>query len=442
MEELLIKDYNILWEVLLFTVGTGSFFLSLLHGNNQRIIFIFFTIFYYFYNGFGIGFVDGVYHDYFMFYIIFYLVFGFSYFIFLKILLSESRVFRRNVIGTLDKISKKKMLIRLIIIGYISTKLFDLIYPEFKLQLIISPPKPDIATQFFQSVKDSLEGKFNPLTKIVDNISFLLYPFYLMALANYRNKLGKLAIFVFLPLYFHYCSISYINRGAMLEALILLSSVIWFYNKKIRKKLLIVGLVVLPLIPILLFQYSALRKGGTRDSLSVKTAVVGILNVETEMPKFSKKVIESEKQINLKYYYLWMFTLPIPKVIIGAVPVVSAGAEMSEIILGVKQGQKGYYALLAGLLTESVYTYGTRFYFLHAIMLAFLMAFATRFTEHNPYLYPVFVIYIILFSYTLNRAGVASAIPVFINKFLLLYALLFGIYGFNRLGLRKLLKRE
>jgi hypothetical protein len=149
---------------------------------------------------------------------------------------------------------------------------------------------------------------------------------------------------------------------------------------------------------------------------------------------FSDQIISSGKRIDLKRYAIWIATLSIPKGIIGSVNPPSAGMEMSEILLGIKQGRTGFYALLAGLLTESVYIYGVKLYFIHALMIAFVMAFVARITERQPLLFVVFVALTIDLSYRLNRAGVGAALPAVVNLYFTLYLLLLCGYLKNRFG--------
>ena len=91
-----------------------------------------------------------------------------------------------------------------------------------------------------------------------------------------------------------------------------------------------------------MFQYQSIRQGNDVETVQVEDASSDLFFMETAFIRHSDKVISSDKHINLGHYYLWMFTLPIPKIIIGEVPAVSASFEMSEIIIGEKIGSKRF----------------------------------------------------------------------------------------------------
>lgn len=410
------------------TILLGAIMLQFIEGRIQKRAFIAFSVFYFIYNGFGVTYAAGVADSITGKYVAFYLALGLSYALFLKLFLTPSRHVRQTIMPYLKRIVENRTLIYGIVIAYFATFLFHLIYPEMKLDRIIFPPAPRVADQFAEGLQVSISGRFNPLTKIVDNIEYLLYPFYLIALYRFRHKPVWLFSVLIIPQYFYYCELSYINRARILEILFMYGAIIWIFNRPWRKYLMIGGLILLPMIPIGLVQYAHIRSERELVEVTVIDAVEFVVYSETIMPTFSKKIYRTDKRINKKNYLIWMFTLPIPKVIIGAVPRVTAGGEMSEILLEKKEGDRGYFVLLAGLLNESVYIYGNKLFFLHAIMIGIILAFAIRLVEYDEFLVPMQLVLLVIFCYVLNRAGIGSLLSQILNRFMSFYLLIFGIY--------------
>jgi len=419
-----IQDYNLLIGVLAFTLVTYLLTLLFLHSREQTIMFSFFTVFYWFYNGYGISFVRGVHKDYPWYYAGFYLAFCISYIIFLRLSYTPFKYIRKSTIQSIYRTALSQKVAIFSISFYMLVSIFPLIHPTVRLDLLLHPPKPDIVKQFLESFSE----KVDVASKIVANLGYIVFPFYLMSFYYYRKRPIILFIIIFLPLYFHYCNISYINRGLVLEKLVTYGAILYTTHVRLRKFLLIGTFAVAPLLIIFAVQYTQIRGGEKASDISVGDAVTAIVNIEGSFPVFSKKIINSHKSINLKDYFVWMVTLPIPKVIIGKAVPVSAAGEMAEILLGIKQGKKGFFFLLAGLLTESIYTFGQHLFFLHAMFIALFMALAVRFVERNTVLFPLTIVYTIMFSYTLNRGGIASALPVLINQFMIFYIFIFSLF--------------
>ncbi|MDX1479105.1 MAG: hypothetical protein R3301_15430, partial [Saprospiraceae bacterium] len=393
-----------------------------LTSRGQKILYTAFVLFFYLYNGYGIGYRIGVYERFPVMYIVFLITLSLSYWLFLLVFRKEMRVAQEGTIPLIQRLFGNPLFAYITIGMYFATWLVRLVYPEFKLPLLINPPAPDVIGEFL--------GRFtappDAVTKLVSNAGFLLFPFFLIAVMRYRRNMLIFALLIFVPYYIKYCINSYISRGEVLAALFLVMGVQWYYNEKMRKYLIVGVLVILPFLPAMLVQYQDIRlQQGADLYIDNQDAIKMLVFSETNFPIYSDKVIRSGKHIDLNRYFIWMVTLPIPKAIIGSVNAPSAGMEMSEILLEKKQGRKGFFALLAGLLTESTYIYGTKWYFLHALFLGGLMAFIARLTENQDILFCVFLMLVVDLSYRLNRAGIAPVLGVVVNMYFSLYVLFF-----------------
>ena len=430
MNEQFVRDPELLIQIIgasTLLVGGSLLFLT---STAQRLMVAAFSVLYILYNGIGASFVNGVHSLYVFEYFVGHISLIISFIVFSRAFSLVGNVARGSMSDIIHRVIVNDSLVVGLIIIFFLVSLAPLIYPEFHLSRLIRPPNPDVAAQFFERQRAAVTGKFDTLSKVISNAELLLFPFYWISLLRFRKSPLTLLILTILPLYFFYCDRSYISRGKVLEYMFIYGGIVWYFNPAIRKYLVIAGIVALPVVPIVLLQYMTIRSGGTASAVSSIEAATTLLIQEASFPTVSEKVYNSGKQLNLPNYLLWLTTLPIPKVVIGSVPTSSAQMEISAIILDIRPGQDGYFASLGGLVIESHYTYGSTFFWIHFCTIGMFMAFAAKFSEQNPYLIPILFMYIVLMAYNVNRAGVSSALPVFINRFLSLYVLLLvsGIY--------------
>src|SRR3546814_1658307 len=79
--------------------------------------------------------------------------------------------------------------------------------------------------------------------------------------------------------------------------------------------------------------------------------------------------------------------------------------EISSLIIGKRPGDYGFTVNLTGLITESFYIFGPRFFLLHGIFCGFIAGAAARIVEGTR-CYQILAIYLaMLMLHTLNRGG-------------------------------------
>src|SRR3546814_11540101 len=92
-------------------------------------------------------------------------------------------------------------------------------------------------------------------------------------------------------------------------------------------------------------------------------------------------------------------------------PVALCYYEMSSLIIVKRPGDYGFTVNLTGLITESFYIFGPRFFLLHGIFCGFIAGAAARIVEGTR-CYQILAIYLaMLMLHTLNRGGIASTLP-------------------------------
>lgn len=418
-----IKDTAVIWEIGIVTSLIYVLFLLTLHNNTQKTYYTLFVLFFFVYSGIGVGYIKGVAPEYKTYYYIFLSTFSTAFRSFLLLTPSVGKFIAKSTSGFFNGFINDKRLVYVVFAVYFFAALIPLMFPKFELYKLLSPPAPDIAAEF----KSRFTGEYDqPIRKIAANVTYVLYPFYLMGLYNYRRKLLTLIILLALPLYLNYCLVSYAGRSEIISVLIIFFSILWFYNQHLRRYLILTALVFIPILFAFTLYYSAARAGEkakTATSVNEKASNL-VIFIETSFPTFSRKVFSKENNFNIKQYYTWLVTLPIPKVLIGKVEAASPGAEISEVLLGKKAGTRGYFILLTGLVTESVYMYGKTFFFIHAIVIALIISLLSRLTEGNPALFSLMIVYALLMSYNLNRAGLVAPIAIVINQFFSFYLII------------------
>jgi len=299
--------------------------------------------------------------------------------------------------------------------------IFPLIYPEFRLHELLLPPTPDLREAFFRRFTEEP----SVISKLVEYGRLLLTPFFFIALYRLRSRLWRLVAVIALLLYFQYVSNAYIARGTVMMYLGIIFLSLWFLRPKSRCALVIMTTAAVPALLYAFFWYARVRIGGAAGDTSFGRAVAALLSVELGFPKnVGMPILHAGARVNLKEYFTWILTLPIPKILTGPIRGARINYEISEIVLGLPTGARGWFVVLPGLVAESIYIYGPFFFWLHGMLIGITAAFFVRVTEHVTYFRFLFFYILLMFSYVLNRGGIAALLPQLINEFLLFYLFL------------------
>ncbi len=173
--------------------------------------------------------------------------------------------------------AEESIYLMMIIVAYIGICLIGLMYPEFKLKALISPPAPNGLEALLSTIE---VRKPDAASKLIFYIKLLLLPFYYISLSKFVKKPLILFLAIMVPLYLDYCSAGYIGRGMVLMNLGLWFVIIYWFNPRFRW--LISGLMVIgvPAILISFYAYSLARLGSSLDSVDNKANVIEMLFYE------------------------------------------------------------------------------------------------------------------------------------------------------------------
>tara|TARA_R110001599_G_scaffold68408_9_gene192723 strand:- start:3647 stop:4927 length:1281 start_codon:yes stop_codon:yes gene_type:complete len=388
-----------------------------------------------FYNGWAIT-DEKVTAYYVSAYLIFLCVFVLSFIFFYKIFYKVGRSSNLYFNDLVENKLKKKILVSILLI-YFSVSLFPLIYPDFKVLNLLSPPEIDLR-EHFSKRSDVING--GVLISIVSFINILIFPLFLICLQRYYKKISIIVFLLMVIFYIEFVATGYKSRGQLLATLFPVLFLYWHENPSKRLYIVILSALAAPFVFILFAFYTDYRLGGglSLSDYSLLESISYIFESETSFVlNAGLPLIESGKHVDLAMYFKWIVTLPIPKFIIGSISGARLNSEISEIVLGVNEGGIGYYIVLPGLVAESVYVYGSYFFWLHAISIGAVIAFMARvfFNNRKIILLSGYVAFVSLYNF--NRAGMAAFLPIAINGFIVIYI----IYFLYRFGVLKVENR-
>ena len=290
---------------------------------------------------------------------------------------------------------------------------------------LINPPAPDVL-EVLRSTIDTQEQHVDVITKIIFYLQTLMAPLYFISLCKYVKRPGWLFALMFLPLYINYCANSYLGRGMVLMGLMLWFFLVYMYNPKFRKQLIFGSLIGLPVMLIIFYTYTIARVGGDTNIDINGNIIEALFYTEINFPETFSDIVHSGQHIDFAGFMVWLFTLPIPKIFLGGalnVPIINF--DLSEIVLGVSRYDNAFWVKLTGYVSESYYIFGKYFFWVEALIIAWLskfLFFMLRPIKGSE----VLIIYIaIQFGFMFSRAGLGAIMPAFTNGFLGLYGFLF-----------------
>lgn len=386
--------------------------------SHQKVMILFIQTGLYLYSGLGLS-DASVAPKYILFYALFAVGLSAGFGLGLKVFQGLTAIFQNRVDRFLN-IQAPKGWAWMFIFFYIFLHLSLLVYPEFKIHMIVAPPSPDIRSWFFDRF-DQSAGAFE---STINYAIILATPIFYIALYKYRSNIIYMAAALLFVMYIYYVNNAYISRGVLMSNAALLFLVALFVSPKGVPRTALLGSLVIfsPVILVFMANYTQYRLGGAGGEFDIGGAFHAIAHSEFSFFKaVGEPLIESGARVDLVSYFMWIFTLPLPAAIKQSFDIALINYEISEIVLGRSAQASNWYVVLPGLLAESIYVYGERLYVLHAISIGALGALFCRISERSPHLTIMFFYVAVLMMYELNRAGISAVLPKLVNGFLLFY---------------------
>ncbi len=391
------------------------------------MVLLFFTIGYFTFHIYGLSFTNVPYTlvlKYFVFILTIILTYGLS----AKVFGSDSqRLFDFD-----EHLNKRIGFIKSIFCFHLLLIVTYLLYPEFILQRLVVPKAPDL-TYFLNENYEEFYNDYGIFNTIRDILKYLTFPFYLYYTFTFRTRPIIIFFLLLFPTYVSY-TFGYVSRADILIPLV----VYLFYLRKEYRKAFRRILFLLPVFLFFLVRflkyYSYSRVGLSDDDVDLGYFIESFVNTEFGFIQTTTlRLIETGKTVDLLPYLTWLTTLPIPKSLFFSQEYFpQINFDISSIILGIPREASGWYVLLPGLLGESIYIYGTYFFFLHGVYLGIVLYLVFKSLSGFESLF-FLKIYVFIFTlYNLNRAGVGSYLPFLVNSMLF-----FHLYVLLRIWLRR-----
>lgn len=389
------------------------------------------------YSGLGIS-LETVPNRYLVSFVIFILTFTVSYLFFLKRTNNNRKSVNLNNpalnIFQLNRISKIGFYV------YFFTLFIFLIYPENRLLLLVSPPRMNI--QGIAQLNNYY--KSNQILYLTGLISVFCKPFFYIYLYNLWTQKKNLLIlcFITLDVYLTALKFEYIGRTDIVIALMMLLLIMAYQNNK-KIKLGTSGMILSILVCCipLLMEYVYVRAGYSWDLTDIKSLFSIFLGTEGYYPIYYDVILKNHITVSPIDYLIWLFTLPLPKMLVPSLKITEINYLFSSLISGLSLSDIGFSYSLPSILGEAFIVWGGWFFWVHAVLLGAISALTVKIFERYPQLH-FYVLFISMRAFALGRGGSQGYISTIVNSsiLLILYLLFVNLMYFRRKRVRVLYK--
>jgi hypothetical protein len=376
-----------------------------------KVYLILFHVFFVLYAGIGLILynADSLRYIQFFFFIITFNLFGYIYYKSVnKFVFKGEGIFYHELNNIIKKYSS------FIIALYFILYLFVFIYPSNRMFQLVSIPSFD----FLSAFESRFDGESNnTVSTIVVRVRRMLFPLVLIALAQY--KIRYVVLFIVVNMYISYANTAYIGRGAFVLNFIALIYLIYTKDKALFRKTILITLLATPLISWLFFQFTYFRLGAEYVSVGYFDSIYLLLINESRTIQYGETALLYQSKNILIDYYKWLFTIPIPTVMLPF-NVLELNYVIGSDVLNVSPGERGFYVSLVGLMYESLYLYGNTFFVIHAVLVQYITISLFRVFKGINNAQLLYGVLIANSTYALCRAGTSSYMPFAVNTMMLI----------------------
>src|SRR5690625_613968 len=349
----------------------------------------------------------------------------FSYFIYLIcILFSFTFFYQKN--ENKDKITisfwwnEKKVnniIINFSTILYFISRILYLIIPSNRLINLIIPPTINVYGVRFLSRTFSANNMLN----IASLVSTLAFPFFLFFLYKLVKNKKRMTAFLFVGfwIYLDYAIYEYIGRYELIIGLLFLYLVLNYKEDKLiikKKSIAIISSILVLSIPLLV-AYEGYRLSGNIEINNLFYSIELLLQSEISYPKYYDIINSSTSTYGINNYLLWIFTLPIPKMIFP-IEIMPFNTYFTDLINPYLD-----YTVLPSILGEGFMIFGDGLYWLHAIILGSIIGISYRVLSKYDFTTLV-IAYISVLTFTIGRGGSMEIISFIINNLFVVWIIL------------------
>lgn len=385
-------------------------FLWILKNNRKKYFFIWYVAFTFIYAGIGACYSDCDI-SYLYYYVIYLFLFGLSSYVSQRGISNKLKI-ERNA-ARLDEIIDKYG--DVFIWTHITIAFIFLIYPDFKLMNLISPPQVTLQDLFFESLNNTEDKPF--IVSILSNIDNIVLFFYYVSLYKYRNNFKKLTILMLLPIYFTYAKSGYMARSGFMPPLMLLLIHYYFTHPQYRKRIITTICIGSPLLLYGMTWFTYYRAGLDGSVLGVGEGISIIIKQESNYPSH----FNSLKYINDNHafsYLKWLLTLPLPGFLKNPSNDYFFNGIFTEVITGISRKDSNFSVLLPGVVNESIFIFGKSFFWVMPIIYGFIIGKVFKLLNRpNDWFLFLYISFFIAFN--TSRASTSSTFPYLFKHFLI-----------------------
>lgn len=291
-----------------------------------------------------------------------------------------------------------------------------LIIPIFRLNIIVKPP---ISSAYNQRKYIRLFEKDNILN-IIDILKVLLLPIFLvyLNLLITKNRKIKAIIMIYVWVYLEFLKYEYMSRSQMLVFIAFSILVVSVHNKDIilKKKLVLGGMIGLILSLPMLAIYENYRLGLSVLDVNLLDSIVAMVSSEISYPKFYDTILSRNSIYTIETYFTWLFTLPIPKGLLG-ITIPTINASFTSMI-----NSSLDYIILPSILGEAFMVFGKHLFWIHGLIMGGVIGVTLKIVKKS-HLLIVVGCYITVLAFSIGRGGSTQIISFCINGLLSLWLL-------------------
>ena len=398
-----------------------------------KLIYIILGISIYLYSGLGISYNDvkNIYIiDYSIFLVVLFLTIQKTISTKIRIILSKYSIGKMSIINqyTIEKmLTRKKRIVCCLCLAFFLSMLFYMVYPTNRLSELLS------VSNFSSHGIHNLRYIYNSnkLLKLSDAIRLITQPFFFIFLyycatgSKTKQFLGSLSIVLWIVLSFG--KFHYISRYQMVVFLLLIFAYqqICQYKELIIDKKIIIKIMILAIILIpFLVAFTDMRLGRSVVNIGFLESIGLLLESECYYPRYYDICIKNSNLVSPIQYILWLLFLPVPNFIWADKPMIQIAYEFTSMFSSLSVTDAAYSNLLPSILGEAFLIYGEYFFWVHAVILGFLIGVIFRVLLKSKKL-SILSAYFIIILATIGRGGSQSYAPFAINSLFSLFTVFF-----------------
>ena len=290
---------------------------------------------------------------------------------------------------------------------YFLLSLIILIFPENKLYLLLNPPSIDISGVMGNVTREELQDSFSSIVITIKNI---IVPFYFLALAKYAKKPFYLFLLLFIPLYISFCNEGYIARSVFVLYFLFYMIILFYFNIKYRKFIAIITSVIAFSSITFLAAFTSIRVGESVD-LGISESINSLFLIEGTFPSWFVEIYNNSlhSDTHIVDYLLWIVTQPFPGFMKSWLVDFYLNISIAKVLLGIDVNDTVGFVPLAGLISESVFIFGNKLFFIHAVILGYILNLFSNFLLSKES-FRLLMLYAIVFTcMSIGRAGTAGS---------------------------------